>query len=151
MAEVFHKQGLWLHASLIGNQMIHIRACLGEGQPSLASYGVLPQAMGERPLYRENAAKAAVLTSDGAALHVAKEDLSLTVYDCMGRTVCQNVPGRACRREPLGRSLHNFQVDGYHHIYGLGERAGKLNRYEGRFMLDMLVCSESAICTNRAS
>lgn len=137
MAELFHAGDCWLHVEAMDEGTLHIRACLGEDQPAQPSYAVLPGLQASADLTRENAEGATLLHLGGVTVRVSHDDLTLTVTDERGAVVHQDVPGRAYRRDPLGRSLHYFQIDGFRHVYGLGERAGVLNRMGRRFALDM--------------
>ena len=137
MSEVFHAGETWIHLDAIEEGTLHVRVCLGADQPARPSYAVLPQLSGAFALTRKETPDAVLLLSAAFSVRVSKADLALTVTDARGAVVHQDVPGRAYRRDPLGRSLHYFQIDGFHHAYGLGERAGALDRMGRRFSLDM--------------
>ena len=137
MAEHFHAGDCWLHLSLVEEGTVHIRACLGAEQSALPSYAVLPQAAEPTGFVRTEEEGATCLSFGGGCVRIAQDDLAVTVMDARGAVVHQDVPGRAYRQDALGRSVHYFQIDGFHHAYGLGERSGVLNRMGRRFSLDM--------------
>lgn len=132
MAVQFTDREITLNISDYGEGTVRVRACLGADKPAFRSFAVLP----ERKERAFAACGDTLRTEDGLTVAVA-EDLSLSVLDSRGRVVHRDVPGRAFRRDAMGRFVHTFAVDGYWHIYGLGERAGQLNRFGQSYRLDL--------------
>ena len=132
MAVQFTDREITLNISDYGEGTVRVRACLGADKPAFRSFAVLP----ERKERAFAACGDTLRTEDGLTEAVA-EDLSLSVLDSRGRVVHRDVPGRAFRRDAMGRFVHTFAVDGYWHIYGLGERAGQLNRFGQSYRLDL--------------
>ena len=136
MNGLFHAGDAWLHIGFVSPSVIHLRACLGKDQAAFASFSVLPGIGDDFPYQRVDKQNETILFTDEAKLCVS-DDLTVSVFDKHGKRVHQDVRGRAYRSDPMGRSIHYFEVDGFKYIYGLGERAGNLNRYERVFQLDM--------------
>lgn len=136
MAEIFQCGRTWLHVNFAAPGVVHVRICLGGDFPAERSYAVMEEAQHEISCVRWERSGGTVLSDGENEVHIA-DDLTVTVFDAHERIVHQDVAGKSYCSDALGRSVHCFRIDGYRHVYGLGERTGELNRHERVFRLDM--------------
>lgn len=136
MGGQFERGRISLFISFISEQIVRVRVCSGEETTPYPSYAVVEGVKDDHPFREEKAQGKTVLTAGSTSVEIDESDMSVSVLR-NGTQLHRDVAGRAYRVDRLGRLEHSFAVDGYRHIYGLGEKSGALNRYERRFVMDM--------------
>ena len=132
----FERDDLTLFVSFISEQIVRVRVCSGTQKTPYPSFAVVGGGEKEYPFETLREEGKTVLVAGNTKIEIDEGDLCLTASR-NGRVIHRDVPGRAYRVDRLGRLEHSFTVDGYRHIYGLGEKSGELNRYERSFTMDM--------------
>lgn len=135
MQAVFSLGASSLHISFAAPDIVRVRIAPAASPEPYPSFAVPGGAIGELPFERADEDGRTVLTCGDVRAEVL-EGGALVIYDAQGRAVYRDMPGRAHRVDNLGRLEHTFAVDGYTHIYGMGEKCGELNRFGRRFSMD---------------
>ena len=131
------KRGAYtLFVSFVSDQVIRVRVCSGEQTAPYPSFAVLEGIRDDYPYDIRRADGKMSLIAGETCVEIDEDDLSLRVMR-NGKLVHRDIPGRAYRKDRLGRLEHSFAIDGYRHIYGLGEKTGELNRYDLRLTREM--------------
>lgn len=133
----------------VAPQVLRVKYCFAPAVAPLFSYGVIagvepntnPALQDE---YREAPApafsveetdQAVVLTGAELRVEVAKEPFAIAVYDAQGVLVHQDLAEKSYLQDKNLRHSHYFQLGRYREFYGLGEKAGRLNKFNQRLRM----------------